>query len=678
MSSVDAKENSITDLTSNIEERSKSDSVSLLYENLVTGLIVNVAAAATLAFGFLGNPQLFEKRVWFFSMLTIFVLRFFDFFNWHQHKQQNTIDPQKMLIRFRVGAYLTGIAWGIYTVYFFESMSLIEFATTVVIMASLAGGASSVLAADRVLVMTYAGLVLIPLSVRGALSDEAHHQLLSILGIVFSLVMAITSKKTAAFTKNAILTKNLNLDLVHRQTALLDKMESQNTEINEINQSLEKKVEKRTQDIFRLSNIDPLTGLSNRNAFSKNLNAQIESASFRVPQPNIAVLFIDLDGFKAINDAHGHVIGDKVLKLSAQRLLNLSDDNISVCRWGGDEFIVAVQNSNEEQAKTFANDIIKALSEAIVLTHHELYVGATIGISMFPEHSQNVDDLILLADTAMYEQKQKNKSNALVFTASMRESLIREQQLAEGLSLALKRHELYLVYQPIIDTSTNACAYFEALLRWDLNGKTIPPAEFIPIAEHHAYIHEIGNWVLNKACEQAASWDLGPTLGVSVNVSIVQIMHKDIVQQVDAALASSGLKPQHLFLEITESIFASNINQVIDVVEKLKALGVNVSVDDFGTGFSSLSILQSLAVDIVKIDRAFVSNFAAGGEAIIQATQHIANELDYAVTVEGVETEEQRQALEEMGVKYLQGYYFAKPMRPRELRLWHDSYCVTH
>lgn len=653
-------------------KRSELDGVQLLYENLITGLVVNTAAAAALAFGFMANAQLFEKKIWFLGMMVVVVARLLDLF--YSQRESNTVNAKSMLNRFRIGAYATGVMWSVYNVYFFESMSLVEFATTVVIMASLAGGASAILAADRTLAMSYSGLILIPLSIRGFLSEESHHNILAILGVVFTVVMALTGRKTSAFTKSAIITKNHNHDLVEEQNVLLTKMEEQNQEIVQINQSLERKVEHRTQDIFRLSNVDPLTELSNRTAFSKNLSAQISSALCHSSPMNIAVLFIDLDGFKAVNDAHGHVVGDKVLQLSSKRLNEAAGSENLLCRWGGDEFIIAIQNASSEQALVAANNVISALSEAIVLAHHELQVGATIGIAMFPEHSQEVDELILLADTAMYEQKQKSKSRALLFSASMRASLIREQQLSEGLGQAMAKHELYLVYQPVIDAANNSTAYCEALVRWDFSGETISPAEFIVIAEHHAYIHKIGCWVLHQACMQAANWHFEPDVGVSVNVSIIQIMHKDIVQEVKSALAISGLQAQNLFLEITESIFAADVQQVISVVKELKGLGVQVSIDDFGTGFSSLSVLQNLSADVVKIDKAFVSSFDTGGKAIIQATQYMASELDYDVTVEGVETAEQWQALVAMDVKYLQGFYFAKPMRPSELKAWHASF----
>jgi diguanylate cyclase (GGDEF)-like protein len=567
--------------------------------------------------------------------------------------------------RFAIGRYLTAGGLGVYSLLFFDSMSMTELACTVVIMSALAGGASTVLSADRLLALSYSAIVVLPLSVVCIFADQNYQIMLGWLGLLFAGVMYMSAKRAADFTAKSLLIKNQHDDLV-KELAL------KNDLISEANANLESKVKLRAKKIFELSNIDPLTKLFNRKAFSKSLKSLLTEAQRK--DQVVALLFIDLDGFKGINDVHGHAIGDKVLKAISHRLMVEAQGHESICRWGGDEFLMALSNRSANEAKDIAKMMISLLSQPIRLEERNLNVGATVGVAMFPEHSVDVGELIELADTAMYAQKQTTKSDVCIFNEKMRQALNREVKLKDGLRQALAKNQMHLVYQPVINNGKNQVSFCEALLRWELEGEMVPPAEFVKIAEQNGLMHSIGSWVLRQACMEASQWQFGHSVSLSVNMSVPQLMHSNIVSIVKKALSDSGLPAQNLHIEITESIFVKDVQLAIARVKALQALNVKVSVDDFGTGFSSLSLLQSLSADIVKIDRSFVASIDSGGRAIIQATQYMAKELGYKLVVEGVETAEQQAQLQKMGIELLQGFYFAKPMRFEELPAWHQAF----
>lgn len=655
----------MTDISSISEHRIKRDSLNLLYGNNYGSLVVTISVCVVLVFSFPNNPDKPLKIYWLLFMCSLFLFRSWDMYHWQTQLKDKNYDASKPMIRFKIGRYLTALSLSVYSVMFFDSMDMIELACTIVIMSSMAGGAATVLAADKALALSYAAILLTPLSLLCLFSIEDYQNIFGVLGLIFVGVMFSSAKLSSRFTLDSILLKNQHADL-------LIEMETKNAEIAESNISLEKKVELRTQEILTISRMDPLTKLFNRSAFSESLKSLISNA--KSENKKLALLFIDLDGFKGINDAHGHGIGDQVLTSIAHRLYTQAQNHEYLCRWGGDEFLIALQNRDESEAKAFSKKLINLLSLPIRVDLNTLKVGATIGIAMYPEHSTNENQLIELADTAMYAQKQTAKSDVSIFNQKMRASIIRENLLKDGLSHALENQEMYVAYQPVVNSQTGQVCFCEALLRWKLNGELIPPDEFIPIAEQNGFIHSIGTWVLQQACKEAMLWAFDKTVNLSVNVSVAQLMHTDVVSTVETVLQDSGFPAENLHIEITESIFVEDIQFAIKQIKALQALKIKVSVDDFGTGFSSLSLLQSLSADVVKIDKNFIASMGEGGRAIIQATQHMAAELGYTVVAEGVETKAQADALTLMGIQSLQGFYFSKPMPRDELVAWHVKY----
>ncbi|MCF2949098.1 EAL domain-containing protein [Paraglaciecola aquimarina] len=598
-------------------------------------------------------------------MCLLLTYRLADLFYWQTKLRGSQYDVSAPMRRFIVGRYLTAFTLSVYSILFFDSMDVIELSCTLVVMSAMAGGAATVLAANKALSLSYAAILLIPLSLLCLFSTEDHHNIFGVLGFVFVGVMMSSARLSSKFTMDSILIKNQNSDL-------LKEMELKNAEIAESNLNLEEKVKSRTQEILTISRLDPLTKLFNRNAFSESLKLLIAKAE-KENKP-LALLFIDLDGFKNINDSHGHAVGDDVLTSIAHRLYMQAQNHEFLCRWGGDEFLIALQHRDEIEAKEFSTKLIHLLSQPIRVNSNSLSVGATIGIAMYPKHSKNEQELIELADTAMYAQKQTSKSDVRVFNDVMRESINRENRLKDGLSRALQMQQMYVTYQPVIDSQTGQVCFCEALLRWKLDGELIPPNEFIPIAEQNGFIHDIGSWVLQQACKVATKWTFDNTVNLSVNVSVSQLMHNNMLDVLEKTLKESGFPAEKLHIEITESIFVEDIQLAIQKIKALQKLKIKVSVDDFGTGFSSLSLLQSIAADVVKIDKNFIASMAEGGTAVIQATQHMAKELGYSVVAEGVETKAQADALISMGIQSLQGYYYSKPMRQEELENWHELY----
>ena len=619
-----------------LNKRIQRDAATLLYGNAIAGVFISLLTSSFLVFAFSDPLTDSFKQLWWLGMTLLLGVRMFDIIRWKIKFKNTNFDGNKAINRFILGVNPTAIMWAIYLVYITTHNSDIELTTTIIAIAAMAGGSPTVLAAHKYTAMFYSFVLLSPGSFVLVLSEEYAFQLLGILGFSFSIVMIIISKKSADFTLHTLFLKNENVALLHH---------------------MEEQVEQRTQKIHQLSNLDPLTQLFNRTAFLSQLKSLI-----RITDKPFALLFIDLDGFKKINDSIGHKAGDQILIKTSDRLKQFVPDQQLLCRWGGDEFLIALIDTDKESAVELSEKLIVKLSEHHNTESNILSVGATIGIAFYPDNAMTEERLIQLADMAMYYQKKRKRSTVGVYSKEMEHSHSHELRLKNGLTKAIDKKELRLVFQPIIRSNNYEISAFEALIRWQFEGKNIPPDEFICIAEQYGSIHEIGAWVLKNACWQASQWNIGKPVAVCVNVSVIQLQDEHFMSIVEEALTSSSLLPELLHIEITESVFASDINIISNQIKSLQSKGIKVSIDDFGTGYSSLSVMQSLAVDMVKIDRSFVNKINSNGDAIISAVMHIASSLNFLVVAEGVENEEQAQKLLKLGVHYFQGFYYSKPL----------------
>jgi diguanylate cyclase (GGDEF)-like protein/PAS domain S-box-containing protein len=415
---------------------------------------------------------------------------------------------------------------------------------------------------------------------------------------------------------------------------------------------------------------DPLTGLPNRTLFLHHLRELIEQSG----EGDVAVLFVDLDNFKLINDSLGHGAGDRLLVVVAERMRRVVRPGDVIARFGGDEFAVTIGRAGgETAARRVADRLASALRAPVELDGRQRFVTASFGVRSLPAGVADPESLLRDADAAMYRAKELGKARCEVFDASMRERAVERLDLEGGLRHALERGELRVLYQPQVELATGRIVGAEALLRWHHpeRGLVVPPL-FIPIAEQTGLIVPIGAWVLEEACRQAAIWsqESGSQLTMSVNVSPRQLASPEFAGVVGGALATTGLDPSLLCLEITESAVMADPAAATAVLERLKAIGVRLAIDDFGVGYSSLAQLKALLpVDTIKIDKSFVDGVTAGGEdqAIVDAVLRLAEGLGLAAVAEGVENAEQVDALLGMGCRLSQGFHFARPQSPGEL-----------
>ena len=419
------------------------------------------------------------------------------------------------------------------------------------------------------------------------------------------------------------------------------------------------------EEIAHLAYHDALTGLPNRPLFIDRLIIALAQASRGRHQ--LAVLFLDLDRFKDINDSIGHSIGDALLKSLAERIQRCVRDGDTVARFGGDEFTLLIPRIEQiEEAAKIAQKIIETVKIPFVIQEHELFVTASIGVSVFPADGQDPETLVRNADTAMYRAKEQGRDSYRLYAPAMNARALERLALENMLRKAIAQDELVLHYQPLIDTQTHAVVGAEALLRWrhpELG--LLLPAHFISTAETSGLILSLGDWVLETACIQARAWQRrNPNIFVSVNLSARQFQQSDLVEQIRRILDGTGLRPSALQLEITESNAMQNAENTIRTLRELKALGVRIAMDDFGTGYSSLSYLKRFPIDVLKLDSTFINDITtdASSAAIVSASIAMAHSLGLNVVAEGVETETQMAMLSKESCDVLQGFLFSGPL----------------
>jgi diguanylate cyclase (GGDEF)-like protein len=430
---------------------------------------------------------------------------------------------------------------------------------------------------------------------------------------------------------------------------------------------LEQTVLERTQQIEHQAFHDKLTNLPNRALFRDRLNLALTKVSRS--GRGVAVLFVDLDNFKLVNDSLGHGMGDQLLIQVAEDLTASTRAGDTVARLGGDEFTLLLEDlESQDQAVAVAMAILGRLRKPKRLDGRDTFACASIGVAFTDDPEVSAESLLKRADTAMYRAKADGKSTSVVYEPSMEDHAAERLELETGLRTALENGDIYVRYQPLIDLETNALMGAEALARWRHPTRgNIPPSEFIPLAEANGMIIPIGYWILVEACRQAAEWVEkfdAPHFVMSVNLSGKQLQRDDVVDRVQAALKEANLPPSQLKLEITESVLMADREAVIDKMTRLKALGVQLALDDFGTGYSSLSTLQSFPIDTLKIDRSFISRLGEeeGAHAIVEAILALAKTMRMNVTGEGVETDSQREIIRGLGCNTGQGYLYDRPL----------------
>jgi diguanylate cyclase (GGDEF)-like protein len=420
---------------------------------------------------------------------------------------------------------------------------------------------------------------------------------------------------------------------------------------------------------------DPLTGLANRTLFVERVDEALGQRHQRGHA--LAVIFLDLDDFKLINDSFGHMVGDLLLQQTGQRLEMCVRPGDTVARFGGDEFALLLEGADHTAAEAVVRRIIAEVERPYQILDHEVLSRASVGIAV-SQGGETSEDLVIGADVAMYVAKANGKSGYAVFEPTMRNEAVERLQLRTDLEWALRREELFIHYQPIIGLSDGVVRGFEALVRWEHPTRgTLGPDQWIDLAEDSGMIVPIGAWVLHEACRVGAGWQrtVDRPLSMAVNVSARQLRSPELAGEIASALAASGLPAGSLILEITERATVEHTEALIDRLESFKALGVGLSIDDFGAGSSSLSYLRRFPVDYLKVDRSFVAELGTNAEdlAIVTSVVTLAHSLGLGVVAEGVESDEQMRRLCEMGCDLGQGFKWRRPAGPQQVSEWLDS-----
>lgn len=447
------------------------------------------------------------------------------------------------------------------------------------------------------------------------------------------------------------------------------------------NTQLEQKIEHRTLALRQTAEQmrynalhDPLTNLANRTLMMDRISAAIElvqsGESYRY-----AVLFIDLDRFKVINDSLGHLVGDRLLMIIAQQLTTYLRAEDTIARFGGDEFVILLDDINSpHNAIQIAERILSDCQTPLVLDGYQLFIGMSIGVVVDTTHYTDASDLIRDADISMYRAKAKGKNLYQVFDAQMHTQALRRLTLESDLRKAIEREEFQVYYQPIMDVSQNQLVGFEALIRWlHPTRGFVSPSEFVPVAEETGLVAIIDQWVSHTACQQLATWQqrfpLCQTLKISLNLSAQDLQNPHLLEEIDDLVQTSGLSSQHITLEITESMLIEDVGQTIDLLTHLKSRHLQISIDDFGTGYSSLNYLHRLPADTLKIDQTFVSQMCDDRRnyQVVDTIITLGRQLGMAVVAEGVETIDQLRHLQQLGCQFAQGYWFARPMPAAEI-----------
>lgn len=660
----------------------------LLYENATPGIAITLISFSVLVFGIASKnttdtPHFLPYIMWL-GIFVLSIVRYLDIkrtiTRFYYLKQEGYTAAMR---RLSLGLLLNCNIWMFFSFCFMPQMTLVQLCLCAIVLSALAGGATSVLGPSRLLSTMYISVLLLPYSIMGFFLDIEGFYFISILGLSFWVIMLIAAKKSSEFVTKTMRLQVANKELVKQLEREKAGLGYANSKLDEYSMHLESEVERRTLEIVKISNIDPLTGLLNRKALLLELEQTLNN--LKLTNHKLAIFFIDLNGFKEINDGFGHSYGDKVLSVIAARLSKSIDTNhlstldkdfipAIVSRWGGDEFIIACQYDSPDHIHKIGNNINFLIEQEITIGISRFNLNASIGIAIYPENSHNCEELIQHADLAMYHAKNIKDKTPTMFCESLKEKYSRILHLKNGLAEAIDKSQLALVFQPIVDIVENRVFAYEVLLRWKFENKNIQPTEFIELAEKTKQIIPIGYWVIENAIAQFCQIKNYQELHLSINLSRAQIVEPDFIHKAKNIIKRYPIVPQNIHFELTETFAVEDKAVFNKVVQALSDAGFKISLDDFGTGYSSLEQLHALCFNAVKIDRTFVIELNRKDQAILTAAQFIANNCDAITIVEGIEEKAQLVILKELGFKYIQGYYFSKPMPLEAIDTWQRSF----
>jgi diguanylate cyclase (GGDEF)-like protein len=681
----------VSDASASGLEAAERDAADLLYRYGIGSIVVSILASSGLAFISIGQVRSRLLGAWWFLITLVLVLRAIDILHFHKLRTSWARPGRLEIRRFATGVIATAALWATFSLAFLRELNQTGRACTTIILCGMVGGSATVLSPSRPLAFLFCAFLVLPTSVLFLSFPGSENTFLGILGCAFFTIMYASSRVTNRATMTAVRLSRANEVLLAAMEQGRQRTEAANLELrvaeaalSEANQSLEIRIQARTADLEKEigekeryakelayhASTDSLTGLWNRATLTTRLSRAIARAE--TAGRSLAVLFLDLEKFKEVNDVMGHLAGDLVLQVAARRLLHHLPPGVELARWGGDEFVVAISGlDNADRAIDLAGELSQCLRDPIEIDSGIVRIDATIGIALFPDHGRTEVDLIRAADIAMYASKEEKRSKIRVFDPSLSRRLTERHLLERALRDAIHNRELEIVFQPIITASTGECETLEALVRWNHPERgPVSPDDFIPLAERSGEIGALGRWVLGEACREAASWPGHKSPSVAVNVSAVQIESGTLQMDIATALKEAALPPSRLYLELTESVFAGDRRQIIPTLSALRDSGVRISLDDFGTGFSCLADLRRLPIDQLKIDKSFVESLDVDSGPIVNTIVTTAQTFGLEVVAEGVETAAQAEKLVGLGVHYLQGYLFSGILSPDAARQW--------
>jgi diguanylate cyclase (GGDEF)-like protein len=654
----------------------RSIRVSTLHFQSTQSIILQLATAFFLVITMRTTETEALMWCWFLGFISVQAMRAAGFVSYMDNPDGRPLHQWRLM--FGAGMLASLFVWFIYLVVFHETLNGVSFGLVSGILIVVAGLSTLGLAADRAMLYLNSFLCLTPLVL--ILNSDINLWLISalaILGVLSLLVVVENIYQSSTRSLKGILIQKLAEYRAARMEELNLDLTNARQRLTDVNQSLEAQILERTRELKHQADHDMLTGLGNRYRFAVVVKEALEGYESD-NQSGFAVYMLDLNRFKEINDGLGHFAGDHVLRETARRIQEVCGESRVCARWGGDEFVIfQPEVTSREDIHTFSEALINHIRTPIELDNGPVIVGASIGISVCPEHGVTADELLEHADIAVYRAKYM-KDGISIYNDNWGKEAAERVRLAQALRLAIQSHAIDVAFQPFVRISDGNIKGFEALARWpQAEGYPISPGVFIPLAEEYGLMPLLGSRVLRRACEMLQHYCPDSDHRVAVNISVLQLRDPDFASEVFGILDDIGLSPSRLEVEMTENVFADDVEQIRSVLNELRSKGVRVSIDDFGTGYSSISYLRNFPLDTLKIDRSFVTALKDGGEGIYSSIATLAYGLGLSVIVEGVETEEELEAVLRLGGDEIQGYYFAKPMMQSDLDVWLPRHLVS-
>lgn len=645
----------------------------VMYRQLPNVLIFTFAAAAALILYYREVQQLW---VWWVVMQVITLARLASLIVWRRYWSTSTAPAHaEQAIRLFIGfSLLTGALWAVFSITFFGISNGSQRLVIAMVMATVAAGSVNVLALVPWASRLFIALLIVPLIVLFATTGDMDDLVIAGLGLVLFMglsgfarvanesaaqLLVMARQREQRLAKAASECDALMRDKTSLESRLAEKIETLEFEI-----ALR---ERYASELSRIAALDSMTGLLNRSAFERELRRQQLPVGTALQQAPLVIFVLEVLRFD-VWELQGVSVSEQILVAIAQRLRDHCGEQALIARWGGAEFALALRSDNRDWPQ-YGATLRALLQESIETDTGPLHLDVMVGVAQFNAEERDLEALIYRASVAKHSLRQQEVGGVKVFDDALDVVIRQRQTLRRALHASLETDDLKLVFQPIEPCEAGVPRKMEALLRWnEPELGAVSPALFIPVAEESGLIVPLGRWVLREACRAAMSWPYGTV--VSVNVSVQQILSGDLLQDVQDALAYSGLVAQRLEIEITESVFSRDLDLVCQVLAALRAQGISLAIDDFGTGYSSLAYLRQLPVDVIKIDRCFITDLDQGARKLLLAMVSMARGLGFRIVVEGVETAEQQNLLAAMGVDYLQGYFIARPMAASDVAAW--------